>query len=287
MITGKQFNKDNENTCLNKQNTSRFVMLSSKTDPHKELLNEHPGLKIYKYEKFPMGVYNLTESMVFMWDVCVPDDAQVKVNTSHMECNKLILSNKQPIWTNNENCLLAVKFDGLLLYFIENQTDEICIEAVKQNDKAFGFVNDQNDNVCEELLKLDGLNIQHIVKQNPNLCTCAVKQTMEALKFVEQTEEICLLAVQLYADALNYIENKTDQVCLMAVQSHIEALKYANQTDEVCSIAIQKCPDALKYIKNQTQKLCLDAIKINRNCFKYVDIEFRTECKAYIKSNRK
>lgn len=239
MITGKQFNEQNKNIQLVTVTDSEDMQCGVK---YAEWVNEKPqGLFFCRYDDFPFMVYNLNNPMVHMWDVEIPDDANVDATNKKIKCTKFVLSNKRNIWDEDNNCLRAVKFDGLLLHFIEKQNNEICIEAIKENSKALGFVNDQNDKVYTVLLESDGLNIQHVIKQTLELCETAVKQNIEALKYMDQT----------------------DEVCFMAIKHHV---------------------DALKYVKKQTQELCLEAVKLNRACFKHVSIEFRPECKAFMKS---
>ena len=46
-------------------------------------------------------------------------------------------------WTNNKECLEAVKQYGWALKYVNTQTPEICLEAVKQNGYGLAYVNNQ------------------------------------------------------------------------------------------------------------------------------------------------
>ena len=52
-------------------------------------------------------------------------------------------------------CLEAVKKDGMLLEFVdeENQTEESCLEAIRQNPKSFKLVINETENISMEVIK--------------------------------------------------------------------------------------------------------------------------------------
>lgn len=65
-------------------------------------------------------------------------------------------------------CLLALKYDGKLLKYIEeiDQTYEFCIEAIKQNPDALKYVLSQTQELCDFAIKLDCCTITLI--KNPD-----------------------------------------------------------------------------------------------------------------------
>ena len=63
---------------------------------------------------------------------------------------------------DEEECLEAVKKDGMKLMFVKHQTPAICLEAVKQNSRALRCVDDQTFEICCEAVKQDPEAIEFI-----------------------------------------------------------------------------------------------------------------------------
>jgi hypothetical protein len=111
------------------------------------------------------------------------------------------------IWPETEQ-LLDVTKDGLLLEYIDNQTEKVCIDAVKEDPYALQFVKKQTPEICLVAVKRDGWALQYVKEQTPEICLAAVKQNGWVLQFVkEQTLEICLEAVKKYRDAVHKIRD--------------------------------------------------------------------------------
>lgn len=73
--------------------------------------------------------------------VSIPNDAKINYFSDKNLTNKIIIEKvihlkDWEMWKNKEFCLKAVKKNGLVLKFIENQTETVCLEAVKQNGIA-------------------------------------------------------------------------------------------------------------------------------------------------------
>ena len=77
------------------------------------------------------------------------------------------VTNPSRILTNEEICISAVKYNGLLLKYIDNQTPEICTLAVQQNGFAIQYVKN-----IPSLLTYD-------------ICILAVKQNIYASMFIQ------------------------------------------------------------------------------------------------------
>ena len=56
---------------------------------------------------------------------------------------------------DEEECLEAVKKDGMKLMFVKHQTENLCLEAVKQNSRALRCVDDQTLVICCEAVRKD------------------------------------------------------------------------------------------------------------------------------------
>ena len=87
----------------------------------------------------------------------------------------------------HEMSLKAVKSNGLVLEFIENQTIDICLEAVKSKPFSIKYCKIQNDEICYHALKDNGLYLRFIKKENQNkfICKTAIDNNEEAIKFVK------------------------------------------------------------------------------------------------------
>jgi hypothetical protein len=81
--------------------------------------------------------------------------------------------------------LEAVKQNGFVLQYIEEQTDEICLEAVKQNGMALQFVFKQTPEICLEAVKQNGFALQYIEEQTDEIWSEAIKQKEDEQQFVK------------------------------------------------------------------------------------------------------
>ena len=52
-------------------------------------------------------------------------------------------------WSNEQECLEAVRKDIWNLQYVENQTEEMCIEAIEKDTSALQYIKNQT----EELIK--------------------------------------------------------------------------------------------------------------------------------------
>ena len=211
------------------------------------------GIYFCLFEDLQLWLNYIDQEMFYIRLVTIPDDALVWTEQNKFKADRLILSDRLEIgdlevWKDPAYCLTAVKYDGLSLRFIKQQTPEICLEAVKNNDYgllygyALKYVLEQTEEICVAAVKKDGLALKYVTKQTPQICLEAVKNNGYALASVlEQTEEICLAAVQKYGCALLCVTKQTHQICLAAVQNDADALKYVLAlTPEICLATVQK-----------------------------------------------
>jgi len=90
-------------------------------------------------------------------------------------------------WSNEKECLAAVKQNGYALQYVKNQTLEICLAAVNQN----------------------GCAVKYVKNQTLEICLVAIKQNKQALKFIKyQIEEICLLPLDKIVEVYNTLSIK-------------------------------------------------------------------------------
>ena len=81
------------------------------------------------------------------------------MNVSNMSYEELITKRNSIIGFDPDNineCLYAVKQNGLALQYVKEQTDDICLIAVKQHGYALRYVKEQTDDICLYAVKTDG-----------------------------------------------------------------------------------------------------------------------------------
>ena len=149
MITGEEFNK------LNKG--KHFVKLTEKDYKYIEYefhegLNEEDfieghldwgELDFYEYDNFEELGSCMINDMTYIWDVKIPDNANVISINNKINCDKFILSNRRIIWDNYELCLRFIKKKHTLFGACElkksngrivprsSKTLRICVEICK------------------------------------------------------------------------------------------------------------------------------------------------------------
>lgn len=98
-----------------------------------------------------------------------------------------------------------------------------------------------------------------------------------SLKYIDQTNELCMIAVQQDGYSLKYVKNQTEEICTMAIEQYAHSLKYVhNQSDELCTKAIEHNIHALQYVHNQTYEHCIYAVGLDGYTLNYVQPEKRT-----------
>lgn len=89
-------------------------------------------------------------------------------------------------WSNEKDCLLAVKRNGFNLKNVKIKTYEVCLEAIKSEGLAIAFVDEsmQTDELCLLAVKNDGRALQFIKNQTEEICLSALKEDELALPFL-------------------------------------------------------------------------------------------------------
>lgn len=152
----------------------------------------------------------------WIFDVEIPDDAQVYHENWKSKADKLILKNKRRFYI----CDIVTLFDP---YMIANdysnlfnhvyQTEELCLYIVRNDGGMLSEVHVQTDKICLEAVKQDGMALEYVKNQTEEICLEAVKQNGMALRYVkDQTDEICLEAVKNAPQALVYVKHMTPAI---------------------------------------------------------------------------
>ena len=215
------------------------------------------GLYFTELNKIPRWIYL---DSFYIAKVTIPLEASIYVEKNSFKADQFILDldNKVLvedfyIWSDNTLCKLAVQYDGYLLRFVKNQTEEICKLALQKVPASLQYIKEQTDEQCEFVIKKDGTVLQYIKNQTDTLCKLAVIQNGIALYNVKnQTSEICKLAVCQDGMVLRHVKNQTDEICKLSVQQNGLALQFViNQTPEICEVAVQQNDLALQYVLDQ------------------------------------
>ena len=163
---------------------SKYVKLTNKECCHNGF-QFHEGLNIdilpftpYGYCE-PGGIYFTTpdniwiwlhyndQTIFYIWDVTLPDDAQVYHQKAKSKADKIILSNRKTLYDffsdNLDISLLNLKYDEHIFNYIDNQTPEFFLAAVQQNGTILRFITDPT----------------------PQICLAAIKQNMDALLYLD------------------------------------------------------------------------------------------------------
>ena len=104
-------------------------------------------------------------------------------------------------WNNNEECLEAVKEDGLNLEFVVKQNARICAEAVTQNGNALYYVKRQTPKLCKLACKENGNALYYVKKQTVEIVAQAIvsheyaDEYMEIPWSVELEREMVMLSI--------------------------------------------------------------------------------------------
>lgn len=209
--------------------------------------------RVLEYEKY-IKLKNLNELILCMTFNSIPDDiinvfiVLWNINTSDIllhgiKKNPWEIGFINKYYLSFEICNEAVKRDGLMLYYIQNQTHELCLNAVKRSRDALKYVKNQTIEICLEAVKHHGTALQYVKNQ---------------------TNEICLAAINRDSFALQYVKNQTDEICLAAVKQNPEALEYVkNQTRDICMAAVKKNGFVICYVRDKTIDLIIEAMKNN------------------------
>jgi hypothetical protein len=153
LLTGLEFNE--------RFPTTIFVKLTNENENHNGY-QFNTGLNTDTQNFDPTGeckkggIYFCEDNKIGMWlhynktlcvnyrQVNIPDDAKVYIESNKFKTDKIILLEKQEIWTDEKRCKMAVTQDWRTLEYVEVQTDEICKIAIKQDFSATRYMRHHN-----------------------------------------------------------------------------------------------------------------------------------------------
>jgi hypothetical protein len=266
-----------------------FVKLTNETENHNGFQFQ-TGLNIDTKEFKPNGhcsaggIYFCSKKNMLKWikysktvcvnyrSVLIPDDAKIYTEKGKFKTDKIILSEKKHIWSDNKLCKKIVNYNPKLFKYCINQTDKLCKLAITKNAYTFRHVKDKTYEMSKFAVSKDGRAIQFIDNQTDELCKMAVTQNLLSLVYIKnQTDELCKYAISLDPVIISAVKNQTYELCKFALEKSPYVLEYIeNQTDEICKFAVQNEPRTLWYVRNQTLEICKLAVANNSNTFKQI-----------------
>ena len=209
-----------------------------------------------------------------------------------------------------ESCEKIISSDGLLLQFIDNQTDELCVIACSNNLNAYQYIKNKSYKLDKKLLLIDGRILQFIDNQTDELCEIACKDNIYAYQYIKnKTIDLDNKLLKIDLKILQIIDNKIFESymnfinCKDIIQhkdfinkyyeldkkilnidglliNYIDAL-----TDELCEIAIKNNINAYKYIKNKTYELNRKLLNINGLLLQFIYSQDDKLCIIALKQN--
>jgi hypothetical protein len=161
-----------------------------------------------------------SEFMYWMWDVKIPDDTQVYLESdSKIKVDKFILENKRCIYDCEERCMLAVSRNGWVIRFIKDPSEEMKLEAVRQDGSAIRIIKNPSERVQLEAVKRNGLAIQYIENPSEAVQLAAVRQDGYAIRCIEYpSERVQLEAVRQDRTVIRLIKDPSETVQLEAAR---------------------------------------------------------------------
>ena len=217
-IQGYKFNNKHKNmkpptkfyTIINDLSEDEKVIYFSEIENIHKLPNYHVSQYIITYEN--------------LHQVVIPDDSQIFILSDIYKTNKYAITDKVLIKNNDvivnimknpdinnpyiikfvdydidtiyDLCLLAVRLDGITIYYISKQ---------QKKTNIFSYL--QYYTLCLIACKQNGLSLRHVLYQDERLCLAACEENGYAIKYViEQTKAICKMAYEQNESVLIYIE---------------------------------------------------------------------------------
>lgn len=232
-------------------------------------------------------------------EVTLPSDVLVVSLNYKYKANKIIISNPLSIndFVEKHHLYNIIAHDGLLLRYIDNQTEELCLTAIINNPESFKYIKNQTSKLCIEAISLNPLCFCYI---DSNLLSDHIcKFTLECCKnqkgifvnwhyFRGRAEKYDILFHNIFLKIvmyngllLEYIEHQTKEICKNALKQNINAFKFVQkqfQTYEMCHDVVEKNGLLLEFVDKKTIDLCVIAMKQNRNALSHVPTEFLSEC---------
>jgi len=148
----------------------------------------------------------------------------------------------------HENCLAAVKADGMTLRLIkaEHQTEAICIEAVKNHGYALQFVARQSIEIIKHAVESNGFAAKFI---NPALLNKALLDELVyinryVVNMLDVDEDQWFMAIIKNNNLIHSLPQKYNNNAFMTrvIEAYPMLIKDIDQTPELCRLAIKLDP---------------------------------------------
>lgn len=146
------------------------------------------------------------------------------------------------------------------------------LERLKRNPQFIEEIDD-NEEYKLFIVKNNGTNIKYIKNPSKNVQIEAVKDTVFAIKYIENLhEDVALMCVKSSWNALELIKEPSDNVIEEAIKTKGWAIKYiTNPSEKLQLIAVGKDYDAIKYIKDPSEEVQIRAIDNYYAAIKYIE----------------
>jgi hypothetical protein len=202
--------------------------------------------------------------MYWMWDVKIPDDTQVYLESeTKIKADKIILENKRCIYDDEERCMLAVRQDGWAIRFINDPSEAVQLEAVRQNGYAIKYIKDPSETVKLEAVSRDGWAIRFIKDPSERVQLEAARQNGWVIQFIQfikdPSEEFQLEAVRQNGNAIKFIKDPSEEIQLEAVRQNGLAIRFIKDPSEKVQLeAVRQDGTSIQYIKDPSETVQLE-----------------------------
>lgn len=211
------------------------------------------------------------------------------------ENNKNIISNNILTYYNNNIKIIeaALKYDGLLLYYLDIYNDfddeqylQLYNIAVLQNGLALQYIKNPSRNIIINALTQNGLALKYVEKQDKEFALIATSQNGLALQYIlfqdNKNNDIIINSLNNNGLALQFVYNINNNYYNLALSNNGLALQFIkSQNNTLCLLAVKNNGFALKYVQNQTYEICFEAITQNGLALQYVNHNFN-KCKNLV-----
>jgi hypothetical protein len=163
------------------------------------------------------------------------------------------------------------------------------LAASKDSQSIRHIPHPSNDAVSSAVAK-NGFAIRY-VQQTPELCSMAISNTSWALEFIiDQTPELCIAAITRCSETIKFVRNLTLEICEAAIVHNRNCLWHiSNPSEEICMLAVGMYGTYLRKVippMRQTIDMCMIAVKQNGLALQYANAYHPDMCKLAIAQNK-
>jgi len=257
-ITGKAFNKTNTRQLCKLTNAEcchhGFQYqegLNIDTNPLNNLMCSAGGLYLTFGDCFHKWLYYNYMMMTYIWDVEIPDEAQVfREDDTKIKADRLILTNRRLIkdmkeWSNVAFLEEAHRYNGLSfggLAWIYNDKPTLQLAMVQYDKSLIKDIKNPTEELQLIAVQSNGRLIEHLKDPSEAVQLAAVQQDGHAISFIPSpSETVQLVAVQQHWSAIGCIPSPSEKVQLATVHQNWEAIFWIRDpTEAVKTIAYRR-----------------------------------------------